>query len=55
MTVENHFERPIEAQVLEIRPLTWHNGIAMKLEVKGCYEPYRKKWVQKLENEINIC
>lgn len=34
--VEQRFYRPIEAKIIRIDPLTWHNGIAIKVEVLGC-------------------
>lgn len=34
--VEQRFYRPIEARIIRIDPLTWHNGIAMKIEILGC-------------------
>ncbi|XP_026826604.1 hemocytin isoform X2 [Ooceraea biroi] len=34
--VEQRFYQPIEAKIVRINPLTWHNGIAMKVEILGC-------------------
>jgi len=34
--VEQKFHQPIEAKIIRINPLTWHNGIAMKVEILGC-------------------
>lgn len=34
--VEQRFYQPIEAKIVRINPLTWHNGIAMKVEMLGC-------------------
>lgn len=34
--VEQKFYRPIEAKIIRIYPLTWHNGIAVKVELIGC-------------------
>ncbi|XP_053978189.1 hemocytin [Hylaeus volcanicus] len=36
--VEQKFYVPIEAKVIRINPLSWHNGIAMKVELLGCQE-----------------
>ncbi|XP_043259225.1 hemocytin isoform X1 [Colletes gigas] len=32
------FFEPIEAKVVRINPLSWHNGIAIKAELLGCHE-----------------
>ncbi|XP_043682227.1 hemocytin isoform X2 [Vespula pensylvanica] len=37
-TVEQKFYEPIEAKIIRINPLTWHNGIAIKAEILGCEE-----------------
>ncbi|KAG8238941.1 hypothetical protein J437_LFUL000780, partial [Ladona fulva] len=37
---ENYFDRPIQAQFLKIIPVAWHNNIAMRVEVLGCFSPY---------------
>lgn len=36
--VEQKFYQPIEAKIVRINPLSWHNGIAMKIELLGCQE-----------------
>lgn len=36
--VEQKFYEPIEAKAVWINPLSWHNGIAMKVELLGCRE-----------------
>lgn len=36
--VEQKFYQPIEARIVRIKPLSWHNGIAMKIELLGCHE-----------------
>ena len=36
--VEQKFYEPIEARVVRVNPLSWHNGIAMKVELLGCQE-----------------
>lgn len=36
--VEQKFYVPIEAKVIRINPLSWHNGIAIKVELIGCQE-----------------
>ena len=35
----NNFDRLINARYLEIIPWQWHNGIALRLDVLGCYAP----------------
>ncbi|XP_070162344.1 hemocytin isoform X2 [Polyergus mexicanus] len=35
-SVKQRLYRPIEARIIRINPLTWHNGIAVKIEVLGC-------------------
>lgn len=40
--VENKFDKLLETRFLEIQPLTWHNNIALRTELLGCYHPYRK-------------
>ncbi|XP_043601962.1 hemocytin isoform X2 [Bombus pyrosoma] len=37
-SVEQKFYEPIEAKIVRINPLSWHNGIAMKVELLGCQE-----------------
>nr|XP_045582104.1 hemocytin-like isoform X3 [Procambarus clarkii] len=37
---KTNFDRLIEARFLEIRPKTWKDNIAMRVEVLGCFEPY---------------
>jgi len=36
--VQQRFYQPIEARIIRISPLTWHNGIAVKMEVLGCQD-----------------
>ncbi|XP_031828807.2 hemolectin [Nomia melanderi] len=36
--VEQKFYEPVEAKVVRINPLSWHNGIAMKVELLGCQD-----------------
>ncbi|XP_076276507.1 hemolectin isoform X2 [Lasioglossum baleicum] len=36
--VEQKFNEPIEAKVVRINPVTWHNGITVKVELLGCQE-----------------
>lgn len=38
----NYFDKPIHARYLRIYPTQWHNSVALRLEVLGCYQPYRK-------------
>ncbi|KAG7205161.1 hypothetical protein KM043_018256 [Ampulex compressa] len=37
-SIEQKFSKPIEARVIRINPLTWHNGITIKMELLGCQE-----------------
>ncbi|XP_013180497.1 PREDICTED: hemocytin isoform X2 [Papilio xuthus] len=37
--LQQMIEPPIEAKFIRIRPLTWHKGIAVRLELIGCEEP----------------
>ncbi|XP_046603352.1 hemocytin isoform X1 [Neodiprion virginianus] len=36
----NYFERPIQARYLRIQPITWHEHVGLKAEIRGCYLPY---------------
>ncbi|XP_046389468.1 hemocytin isoform X2 [Ischnura elegans] len=37
---ENLFDRPIQTRFLKIMPQSWHNAIALRAEVLGCFHPY---------------
>lgn len=37
-SVEQKFDQPIEAKIIRIEPLTWHNGIAIRADVLGCQD-----------------
>lgn len=37
-SVQQRFYQPIEARIIRINPLTWHNAIAVKMEVLGCQD-----------------
>jgi len=37
-SVKQIFYQPIEAKIIRINPLTWHNGIGIKMEVLGCQD-----------------
>lgn len=39
---KNYFEKPLNARYLKIQPVKWHEHIGLKLEVLGCFLPYRK-------------
>lgn len=39
---KNYFERPLRARHLLVQPVKWHEHIGLKLEVLGCFLPYRK-------------
>ncbi|KAI5641727.1 f5/8 type C domain-containing protein [Phthorimaea operculella] len=38
--VFNEFRPPIHARYLKVLPLRWKNGIEMRIEPIGCFEPY---------------
>lgn len=38
----NYFDRPIHARYLRIQPITWHQHVGLKAEIRGCFLPYRK-------------
>ena len=38
----NYFDRPIRARYLKINPIKWHKHVGLKVEVFGCFSPYRK-------------
>ena len=44
--VTQYFEELIIARYLRIIPIQWHTGIGMRLEVIGCYEPYKSVTTQ---------
>lgn len=37
-SVKQTFDQPIEARIIRINPLTWHNGIVFRLEILGCQD-----------------
>lgn len=37
-SVEQKFDQPVEAKIIRIEPLTWHNGIAVRADVLGCQD-----------------
>ncbi|XP_014469310.1 PREDICTED: hemocytin isoform X2 [Dinoponera quadriceps] len=37
-SVKQMFDQPIEAKIIRIEPLTWHNGIAVRADVLGCQD-----------------
>ena len=37
----NYFTRPISARYLRVSPTKWHKHIGLKVEVIGCFVPYR--------------
>lgn len=39
---KNYFDRPLKARYLKVQPIKWHQQIGLKLEVLGCFLPYRK-------------
>lgn len=39
----NSFELPICARYIKIIPNRWHNKIQLRIEIQGCFKPYRKK------------
>lgn len=38
----NLFEKPLRTRFLRIQPVKWHDHIGLKVEVLGCFLPYRK-------------
>lgn len=38
----NNFNLPILTTYIQIIPLTWHNNIQLRVELHGCFKPYRK-------------
>lgn len=38
----NYFARPLGARLLRIFPTKWHRHIGLKVEIRGCFLPYRK-------------
>lgn len=38
----NHFNKPIGARFLRIYPTKWNRHVGLKVEVRGCFIPYRK-------------
>ncbi|MPC58632.1 Hemocytin [Portunus trituberculatus] len=43
--VENKFNRLLNTRFLELRPKQWDSNIALRVEVLGCFHPYRKSKV----------
>lgn len=37
----NNFDLPICTQYVKIIPVKWQNNIQMRIEIRGCYKPYR--------------
>lgn len=38
----NNFELPIRTRYVKIVPKKWRDNIQMRVEIHGCYQPYRK-------------
>lgn len=38
----NYFKKPIGARLLRIHPSKWNRHIGLKVEVRGCFVPYRE-------------
>lgn len=38
----NNFELPICARYIKLIPKKWHNNIQLRVEIHGCFKPYRK-------------
>ena len=38
--VQQIFDVPFEAKIIKINPQTWHNGIAMRIDVLGCNDHF---------------
>jgi len=39
--VTTHFETPFIARLVRLHPVSWHNGIALRMEMLGCDESER--------------
>lgn len=39
---KNDFDLPISARYFKIIPATWSENIAMRIELHGCFKPYRE-------------
>ncbi|KOX75564.1 Hemocytin [Melipona quadrifasciata] len=48
---KNYFDKPLNTRYLKVQPIKWHSQIGLKLEVLGCFLPYRRVEVniEKLE------
>lgn len=59
----NFFERPLHAKFLRVQPTKWHDHVALKVEVLGCYLTYPVPWpvtsttesTTPSERECNVC
>jgi len=57
----NFFERPLHAKFLRIQPVKWHDHIALKVEVLGCYLTYPVSWLMTsttkstFDQKCNVC
>lgn len=40
----NYFKLPIAAKLLRIYPTKWHKHIGMRVEIRGCFIPYRESF-----------
>lgn len=38
----NYFDKPIRGRYLRIQPVKWHQHVGLKVEIHGCFIPYRK-------------
>lgn len=38
----NYFNRPLHARYLKLQPVKWHEHIGLRIEVLGCFLPYRE-------------
>jgi hypothetical protein len=37
-----NFDLPINAKYVKLIPKKWHDNIQLRVEMHGCFEPYRK-------------
>ena len=51
---KNYFNKPLYARYLKVQPIKWHSQIGLKLEVLGCFLPYRKYDSRSNQNVVNF-
>jgi von Willebrand factor len=50
----NYFIRPLRARLLKVFPTKWHQHIGLKVEIHGCFEPYRNLYTFKMISFVII-